>query len=55
MRYPLDQMTREVAYVAYHFHWPKSEIMEMPHLERHRWAKEISTINQEINDAAKAR
>lgn len=55
MRYPLDQMTREVAYVAYHFHWPKDEIMEMPHLERHRWAKEISNINQEINDAAKGK
>ena len=53
MRYPLDQMTREVAYVAYHFHWPKDEIMAMPHLERHRWATEISNINQEINDAAK--
>ena len=33
----------------------KDEIMEMPHLERHRWAKEISNINQEINDAAKGK
>jgi hypothetical protein len=55
VRYPLDQMTREVAYVAYHFHWPKNEILEMSHLERQRWAKEISTINQEINDAAKGK
>lgn len=29
--------------------------MKMPHLERHRWAKEISHINQEINDAAKGK
>jgi hypothetical protein len=44
-------LTQEVAYVAYHFHWPKDEIMEMSHLERHNWVKEISRINQEINDS----
>jgi hypothetical protein len=26
--------------------------MEMSHLERHRWVKEISRINQEINESA---
>lgn len=45
---------REVAYIAYHFHWPREEIVEMPHLERQRWVKEISRINQEINDASAA-
>ncbi|HST22175.1 MAG TPA: DUF6760 family protein [Blastocatellia bacterium] len=48
-------MTKEVASVAYHFHWPKNEIMEMPHLERHRWAREISNINKEINDTANSK
>jgi hypothetical protein len=51
----LDQIAREVAYIAYHFHWPKAEIMELAHLERRRWAKEISNINQEINDTARSR
>lgn len=45
-------MHREVAYIAYHFHWPKEEIVEMPHLERQRWVKEISRINEEINEAS---
>jgi hypothetical protein len=29
--------------------------MELAHLERRRWATEISNINQEINDAAKGK
>lgn len=45
---------REVAYIAYHFHWPREEIVEMSHLERQRWVKEISRINQEINDTSAA-
>lgn len=52
MRYPPEQMAQEVAYIAYHFHWPKEEITEMSHLERQRWVKEISRINQEINESA---
>jgi hypothetical protein len=49
VRYPPEQLSREVAYIAYHFHWPKEEIVEMSHLERHGWVREISRINQEIN------
>jgi len=41
--------------MAYHFHWSKEEIMEMAHRERHQWVKEISNINQEINDTAKGK
>ena len=52
MRYPLDRLAREVAYVAYHFHWSRDEIAAMPHLERRRWVEEIARINQEINYSA---
>lgn len=54
-RYPLAQIAREVAFVAYHFHWSKGEIMEMSHLERHQWVSEISNINQEINATGKGK
>jgi hypothetical protein len=53
VRYPLEQLPQEVAYIAYHFHWSKEEIMEMSHLERHRWVKEIARINQEINESVR--
>lgn len=50
VRYPLEQIAQEVAYIAYHFHWSRDEILEMSHLERRRWVQEIARINQEINE-----
>ena len=40
-------MLREVAFVAYHFHWPREEIYAMAHPERRRWVEEISRLNKE--------
>jgi hypothetical protein len=44
----------EVAYVAYHFHWPLETVMNLEHHDRRRWAAEISRINQRINEGAPA-
>ena len=51
MRYPLEEIAQEVAFVAYHFHWSKEELMEMSHHERRAWVREISRINREITEA----
>lgn len=51
--YPLDRLYQEVAYIAYHFHWPLEEILEMEHKERQTWVREISEINKEINKSRK--
>jgi hypothetical protein len=48
----LDRLYEEIAYIAYHFHWSRDEIMGIPHKERHRWVKEISESNKKINKAA---
>jgi hypothetical protein len=40
--------------VAYHFHWPYEQIMNMEHLERLKWIEEIARINRRLNDAAKS-
>ena len=48
--YPLESIFKEVAFVAYHFHWDRETILELPHKERHRWVKEISAINAKINE-----
>jgi hypothetical protein len=40
-------MFREVAFVAYHFHWPREEIYSMAHPERRQWVEEISRLNKE--------
>lgn len=47
-RYPSEALYEEVAYIAYHFHWPMEDILGMEHAERHRWIAEISKINQRL-------
>jgi hypothetical protein len=49
LSYPLESLQREVAYIAYHFHWSSEEILEMPHPVRGIWVKEITHINQQVN------
>ncbi|MEO5817739.1 MAG: DUF6760 family protein [Gemmatimonadaceae bacterium] len=48
--YPLDDLHEEVAFVAYHFHWPQAEIMAMEHIERREWVEQISAINRRVNE-----
>jgi hypothetical protein len=40
----------EVAFIAYHFHWSFAEIMNLEHFDRRQWVKEISAINQRMNE-----
>ena len=44
--YPLQSLYEEVAFVAYHFHWTRDEICDMPHAERKRWVEEIGHLNK---------
>jgi hypothetical protein len=48
--YPLDALREEVAFVAYHFHWPHSEVMSLEHAERRAWVEQISAINDRMNE-----
>lgn len=48
--YPLLTLYEEVAFVAYHFHWPPETIANLTHGERLRWVKEISAINERKNN-----
>jgi len=49
--YPLAQMLEEVAFIAYHFHWPLDEIMVMEHADRRHWVEQISAINLQMNES----
>lgn len=51
--HPLDRMFEEVAYIAYHFHWPHHEILGLEHAERRRWVDEIAAINERLNESAR--
>ena len=52
--YPLEQMHEEVAFIAYYFHWPLQEIMELQHSDRRGWVEEISTINRRLREEAES-
>ena len=49
-RYPSDKLFEEVAYLAYHLHWPYDQIMSMEHPERLQWVSEVARINQRLNE-----
>ena len=48
MTYAATRLFEEVAYVAYHFHWPLSEILDLEHPLRRRFVDEIGTINRRL-------
>ena len=50
--YPLPALYREVAFVAYHFHWSHEDVLLLEHKERQRWMEEISAINERANSEA---
>lgn len=47
--YPLPQLYEEMAFIAFHFHWPSEELMALEHGERRRWCSEISSINRRLD------
>ena len=50
--YPLLALYREVAFIAYHFHWSHKDVLMLEHKERQRWMEEISAINERANSEA---
>jgi hypothetical protein len=50
--HPPETLFGEVAYIAYHFHWPRDEILDLSHVERRRWVQEIAAINERLAPAA---
>jgi len=53
--YPSERLYEEVAYLAYHFHWPYDQIMRLDHRERQRWVNEVAKINRRLNETTRER
>lgn len=49
MTYATDRLYEEVAYVAFHFHWPLEEILDLEHPERQRYVEEIGRLNRRLS------
>ena len=45
----MESLYEEVAFIAYHFHWPLDDVLNMEHAERHKWVEEISKINRRLS------
>ena len=50
MLYPQEQLYQEMTFLSYYLHWSHREVMALDHLERRRWCREVSAVNQ--NSAA---
>jgi Family of unknown function (DUF6760) len=50
--YPIASLYEEMAFIAHHFHWSHSDLMQLDHAERRRWCREISAINRRLNGSA---
>ncbi|WP_328667233.1 hypothetical protein OG905_09145 [Streptomyces sp. NBC_00322] len=46
--YATEDLYAEIAYIAYHFHWPLSEILDLDHGERGRYIRQIRSINHHV-------
>jgi hypothetical protein len=51
--YAPRQLHEEIAYVAYHFHWSLTELLDIEHLERRAYIMQIASINNRLNQLAK--
>lgn len=48
MTYGAERVLEEVSYVAYHFHWPLAEILDLEHPDRQRFVTEIGRLNARV-------
>jgi hypothetical protein len=49
MAYPHGLLYEEMAFIAFHFHWSRDELMGLEHAERRRWCREISVVNRRLD------
>jgi hypothetical protein len=42
---PAARLREEIAYLAYHFHWPPDDLLDLDHSERLRYVAEVARIN----------
>ncbi len=55
MTYGTDLLLEEVSYVAYHFHWPLDDILDLEHPLRRDFVARIAGMNAAVNAAAEER
>ncbi len=46
----MKRLCEEVAYLAYHLHWPHDQLLALEHAERRLWVNEVVAINRRLNE-----
>ncbi|MBN9608690.1 MAG: hypothetical protein J0I11_05145 [Actinobacteria bacterium] len=52
-RYPVDALWQEIAYLAYHLHWPLDDILDLEHMDRVTLIRAVVSLNQRAWEAAR--
>lgn len=52
-RYPVEALWQEIAYLAYHLHWPLDDLLDMEHMDRVRMISAVVSLNQRAWEAAR--
>lgn len=50
---PPKELYRQLSFISYYFHWELDTVLDLPHLEREKFCREISQINRQANGEAK--
>ncbi len=53
MTYAPDALYEEIAYVAYHLHWPLDDLLDLEHPVRQRFVHEVGQINNRLAAAGR--
>lgn len=52
-RYPEQALWDEVAYLAYHLHWPLEALLDLEHADRARLIRSVAELNERAWEAAR--
>jgi hypothetical protein len=53
LRYPTDAIWQEIAYLAYHLHWPFDELLDLEHVDRVRMVRAVAALNAQAWEAVR--
>ena len=53
LRYPVDALWQEIAYLAYHLHWSIADLLDLEHLDRVRMVRAVATMNERAWEAVR--
>lgn len=55
LRYPPEAIWQEMAYLAYHLHWPMDDLLDLEHADRVRIVRAVASLNNQAWEEVRAR